>query len=84
MDLIDNMVHMRISGIEPSSVILIAKQSSLQSWKSDAEKVPKRANGKQDGAIRKPTKTQFQSTFITQKILMFSKRYESIEVDCRT
>ena len=37
-DLINNMDHMRISGTEPSSVILIAKQGSLK-----VEVMPKRA-----------------------------------------
>ena len=47
-DLINNMDHMRISGTEPSSVIL--SQSSLKSWMWCA-KIPKQAEAKRDGVI---------------------------------
>ena len=41
-DLINNMDHMRISGTEPSSVIL-SQTKKFQNMKSDAQKVPKQA-----------------------------------------
>ena len=49
-DWINNMDHMRISGIEPSSVSL-AKQCYLKSWKSDGQKVDKQADAKMNGVI---------------------------------
>ena len=49
-DLINNMDHIRISGTEPSSVILIlVKQSSLKNEKCQI--VPKHCNAKRDGVI---------------------------------
>ena len=41
-DLITNIDHMRISGIEPSSVIL-SQTMLFQKLKSDVHKVPKQA-----------------------------------------
>ena len=42
---------MRISGTEPSSVILSQKSSLKQKLKSDAPKVPKQVKAKSDGVI---------------------------------
>ena len=61
---------MRISGTEPSSVILSQKRSLKQKLKSDARKVPKQVK---KGWCNKPTILQFQS-ILTQQILMLSKR----------
>ena len=41
-DLINNMDHMRISGTEPSSVIL-SQRKKLKKVKNNAKKVPKEA-----------------------------------------
>ena len=43
------MDHMRISGTEPSSVIL--SQTEFKKLKSDAQKVSKEAKAKRDGVI---------------------------------
>ena len=75
------MDNMRISGTEPSSVIL-SQTKKYQKLKKYAPKVPKQAEAKK-GWCNKPTKVQFQS-ILTRKILMLSKRYESTEVDRRT
>ena len=48
-DLIKNMDHMHISGIEPSSVIL-SQKSILKKWR-DVPNVPKQAEAKRDGVI---------------------------------
>ena len=67
-DWINNMDHMRISGTEPSSVILSQKCIS---------KVEKRClkraktSWSQKGWCNKPTKLQFQ-TILTRKILLLS------------
>ena len=53
------MDHMRISGTEPSSVIL-SQSMKFKKLKSDDPKVPKQAKAKRDGVIN-PTKLQFQS-----------------------
>ena len=75
------MDHMRISGNEPSSVIL--SQNNVDSKVENyCPKVPKQAEAKRDDVIN-PTKLQFQSILI-RIILMLSKRYESTEVDRRT
>ena len=79
-DIINNIDHMRISGNEPYSVIL--SQKVAQKLKSDAKKVPNQAKAKRDGVIN-PQNYNF-SSILTRKILMLSKRYESIEVDRRT
>ena len=44
------MYHMRISGTEPSSVIL-SQTMKLEKLKSDDPKVPKQAEAKRDGVI---------------------------------
>ena len=49
-DLINNMDHMRISGTEPSSVIL-SQRKQFKKLKSDAQIVPKQAKAKRDGVI---------------------------------
>ena len=49
-DLINNMDHMRISGTEPSSVIL-SQIMKFKKLKSDDRKVPKQAEAKRDGVI---------------------------------
>ena len=51
------MDHMRISGTEPSSVIL-SQTCCIKKLKSNDQKVPKQAEAKWDGVI-KPTKLQF-------------------------
>ena len=49
-DLINNMDHMRISGTEPSSVIL-SQTKYFKKLKNDAQKLPKQAKAKRDGVI---------------------------------
>ena len=49
-DLINNMDHMRISGTEPSSVIL-SQTKYLKKLKNDAQKLPKQDKAKRDGVI---------------------------------
>ena len=49
-DLINNMDHMRISGTEPSSVIL-SQTKYFKKLKNDAQKLPKQAKAKKDGVI---------------------------------
>ena len=73
------MDNMRISGTGPLPVIL-SQKSSIKSWKW-CPKVPK-ISWSQKGWFyyNKPTKLQFQS-ILTQKIVMFSIRYKSNEVD---
>ena len=44
------MDHMRISGTEPSSVIL-SQTCSIKKLKSNDQKVPKQAEAKRDGVI---------------------------------
>ena len=44
------MGHMRISGIEPSSVIL-SQRKRLKNVKNNAQKVPKEDETKRDGVI---------------------------------
>ena len=60
---------MRISGTEPSSIILSQKKY-FQKLKRDVPNVPKQAEAKRDGVIN-PQNLQFQ-TNSTQKILMLS------------
>ena len=69
------MDHMRISGTEPSSVILI-QTCSIKKLKIDGQKVPKQAEAKRDGVINQQNYNVNQ--FETRNILMLSKRYESI------
>ena len=49
-DLVYNMDHMRISGNEPSSVIL-GQKKWLKRLKNNVPKVPKQAKAKRDGVI---------------------------------
>ena len=72
---------MRISGNEPSSVIL-SQTCYIEMLKSKDQKVPKQAEAKRDDVIN-PQNYNFNQ-FQTRKILMLSKRYESTEVDRRT
>ena len=44
------MDHIRISGIEPSSVI-ISQRKKLKSWEIMPKKVPKEAQAKMEGVI---------------------------------
>ena len=81
-DLIYNMDHMRISGNEPSSVILSKKGGNFKSWKVMSQKCQKQAEAKRDGVIN-PQNYKFNQ-FLIRKISMLSKRYESTEVDRRT
>ena len=46
----DHMRHMRISGTEPSSVIL-SQTMKFKKLKSDDPKIPKQAKAKRDGVI---------------------------------
>ena len=50
---------MRISGTEPSSVVL-SQRSNFKSWKRDVPNVPKQVEAKRDGVIN-PQKLQFQT-----------------------
>ena len=76
------MDQMRISGTEPSSVIL-SQTCSIKKLKSNDRKVPKQAEAKRDGVIN-PQNYNFKQFFKHGKFLMLSKRYESTEVDRRT
>ena len=49
------MDHMRISGTEPSSVIL-SQTKKFKKLQSDGQKVPKQAIKSQKGWCNKPTK----------------------------
>ena len=60
---------MRISGYEPSSVILSQKKKFLQ-LETDDSKVPKQAEAKRDGVVN-PQNFKFRS-ILTRKILMLS------------
>ena len=71
---------MRISGTEPSSVIL-GKTLKFKRLKSVDPNVPKKL--KQKGCCNKPTNLQFQS-ISTRKYVYALKRYESTEVERRT
>ena len=79
-DLINNMDHMRISGTEPSSVIL-SQTKYFKKLKVMHRKVPNQAKAKRDGVIN-PTKLQFQS--ILTEHFDALKRYESTQVSRRT
>ena len=72
---------MRISGTEPSSVILSQKRGSFKSWRVMSKKCQKQAEAKRDGVIN-PRNYNFNH-FDTEN-LMLSKRYESTEVVRRT
>ena len=69
--------QIRISGTEPSSVIL----SHLKSWKV-MSKMPEQAEAKRDGVINPQNYNCNQ--ILKRKILMPSKCYESTKVDRRT
>ena len=68
-DLINKMDHMRISGTEPSSVILNQKKviQKVEKWCPKSVK----SSLSQMGWCNKPTKLQFHS-ILTRKILRFS------------
>ena len=55
----NDMYHMRISGTEPSSMIL-GQTGSLKKLKSNDKKVPKQAEAKRDGVIN-PQNYNFQT-----------------------
>ena len=75
---------MRISGTEPSSMILSQfLNTKYKKLKSNDQKVPQQAEAERDGVKKTPQNYNFNQ-FKTRKILMFSKRYESTEVDRRT
>ena len=74
------MDHMRISGTEPSSVIL-SQTMKFKKLKSDDPKVPKQAEAKRDGVIN-PQNYNFKQ-FKAENFDAL-KRYESTEVDRRT
>ena len=81
-DLNNNMDFMRISGTEPSSVILSQTKyvvSKVEKWCTKSAET----SLSQKGWWNKPTKLQFQS-ILTQKILLLSKRYELTLVNRRT
>ena len=58
---------MRITGNEPSSVIL-SQTKKFENLKSEAEKVPKQTEAKRDGVMN-PQNYNFNQ-FLTWKILM--------------
>ena len=66
------MDHMRISGNEPSSVILLPNKV-VQKLKSDAPKVPNQAKAKRDGVIN-PKNYNFSQ--INTENVHALKRYE--------
>ena len=72
---------MRISGTEPSSVIL-SLTGSFKRLNSNDKKVLKQAEAKWDGVINQQNYNFNQ--FQTRKMLILSKCYESAEVDRRT
>ena len=63
------MDHMRISGTEPSSVIL-SQTKYFKKLKSDAPKVPKEDKAKRDSVIN--LQNYHFNQILTQKILMLS------------
>ena len=74
------MDHMRISGTEPSSVIL-SQTMKFKKLKSDDRKVPKQAEAKRDGVIN--PQITISVNFNTENFDAL-KHYESTEVDRRT
>ena len=60
------MDHMRISGTEPSSVIL-SQTCSVKKMKSNDQKVPKQAEAKR-GGVKKPLKITFSINFKHRKV----------------
>ena len=97
-DSINNMDHISIFDTEPSSVIPshtsewdwlfnvtcnnISVVRSLKSRKVMPQKCQKKVEAKRDGLIN-PQNYNFNQ-FLTRKVLMLSKCYESTEVDRRT
>ena len=79
-DLINNMDHMRISGTEPSSVILSQKGGSFKSSKVMSKNCQTQAEAKRDGVITH--KITISIKFDTDNFDAL-KRYESTEVDRR-
>ena len=74
------MDHIRISGIEPSSVVL--DQTKLfKKMKSDASKVPNQAKAKRDGVLN--TENYNFNQFLPRKFGAI-KRYKSTKVGRRT
>ena len=73
---------MRISGNEPSSVILSQTMKTIKELKRDDPKVHKQAEAKGDGVIN-PQNYNFNQFFNTENFDVL-KRYESTEVDRRT
>ena len=74
------MDHMRISGTEPSSVIL-SQTRKLKKLTSDDQKLPKQAEAKRDGVIN--PQITISKNFHTENVDAL-RRYESNEVDRRT
>ena len=74
------MDHMRISGTEPSSVIL-SKTMKFKKLKSEYPYAPKYAGTKRGG--EKPHKITISNNFNAENFDTL-KRYESTEVDRRT
>ena len=74
------MDHMRISGTEPSSVIL-SQTMKFKKLKSDDPEVPKQAEAKRDGVIN-PQNHNFKQFY--NRNFDALKRYESTAVDRRT
>ena len=74
------MNHMRIFGSEPSSVIL-SQIMKFKKLKSDAPKVPNKAETKRDGVIN-PQNCNFYNFLHGHFDAL--KRYKSTEVDRRT
>ena len=82
-DLINNMDHMRISGTEPSSVIL-SQNKYLQKVKRCVPNVPKQAESKWDDVINLNLQNcNFKQKFNKKKFDAL-KRYEPTKVDRRT
>ena len=61
---------MRISGTEPSSLI-ISQKKNFQKLKRDVPNVPKQAEAKRDGVIN-PQNYNFKKKKLRRKILMLS------------
>ena len=70
------MDHMRISGTEPSSMIL-SQTKYFKNLKNDAQKLPKQAKAKRNGVITHKITISFNYNSENFDAL---KRYESTEV----
>ena len=79
-DLINIIDHMRISGFEPSSVILM-KINELKTLTFDVHKC--QTSRSQKGWCNKENPYPIIKQFKHGKIFMLSKRHESIDVDRR-